>query len=531
VSTTESAQLGPLAAEPDTARPISVLIAALGGEGGGVMADWLVAAARQAGFPVQSTSIPGVAQRSGATTYYVEIFPLRLELLGKRRPVLALTPFPGNIDVVVASELLEAGRAMQNGFVSAKRTTLIASTHRVYTYGEKAAMGDGRVDSTHITKAAESVAKRAILFDMSALTQSAGTVINAVLFGALAGSGVLPLTREACEDAIRGTIGDARGAATSLRGFAAGFEHAAGSIRPPTTEEAKRWRGAPAQRVRSQFPVETHHILEEGVARLVDYQDAGYGNLYLDRLQPVLAADRGAGGVHDGYRLTIETGRHLAVWMSYEDTIRVADLKTRRARFQRVRAEVLAKPGEPVAVRDFLKPGIAEICSILPRVLGGALLAWATGKGYKFNFGLVVRTHTVGGYLLLRAMAWLKPLRRASLRYAEEQALIERWLGAALHAVKTDRAFALEIAECARLVKGYGNTHERGVANFHHIFETLVERVLGTNAGDRAVAIRDARNAALAQPDDANLGKVLLNVKPVVWLSPARVAEIHKNAP
>jgi indolepyruvate ferredoxin oxidoreductase beta subunit len=42
-------------------RPLTILIAALGGEGGGVMADWLMDAAAQCDFPAQSTSIPGVA--------------------------------------------------------------------------------------------------------------------------------------------------------------------------------------------------------------------------------------------------------------------------------------------------------------------------------------------------------------------------------------------------------------------------------------------------------------------------------------
>src|SRR6185436_6069942 len=105
-------------------RPITILIAALGGEGGGVMADWLIDAAAACGFPAQSTSIPGVAQRTGATTYYLEIFPARESELGGRSPVLSLTPSPGNVDVMVASELIEAGRAMQNGYVSPERTTL-----------------------------------------------------------------------------------------------------------------------------------------------------------------------------------------------------------------------------------------------------------------------------------------------------------------------------------------------------------------------------------------------------------------------
>jgi indolepyruvate ferredoxin oxidoreductase beta subunit len=115
------------------ARPITILVAALGGEGGGVLADGIVAAATDAGLPVQSTSIPGVAQRTGATTYYLELYPAKWSALGELRPVLALTPSPGNVDLMVASELIEAGRAMQNGFVSPDRTTLVASTHRVYT--------------------------------------------------------------------------------------------------------------------------------------------------------------------------------------------------------------------------------------------------------------------------------------------------------------------------------------------------------------------------------------------------------------
>ena len=125
-------------------RPITILIAALGGEGGGVMADWLIDAAAQCDFPSQSTSIPGVAQRTGATTYYLEIFPATRRELGGKSPVFSLTPSPGNVDVMVASELIEAGRAMQNGYVSPERTVLIASTHRIYATIEKMQMGDGR---------------------------------------------------------------------------------------------------------------------------------------------------------------------------------------------------------------------------------------------------------------------------------------------------------------------------------------------------------------------------------------------------
>src|SRR5919108_2365616 len=140
--------------------PITILVAALGGEGGGVMADWLIDAATQCGFPAQSTSIPGVAQRTGATTYYLEIFPVRRQELAGREPVMSLTPSPGNVDVMIASELVEAGRAMQNGYVSPERTTLIASTHRIYATSEKVPGNDGRADSARIGDTARMLAKK-----------------------------------------------------------------------------------------------------------------------------------------------------------------------------------------------------------------------------------------------------------------------------------------------------------------------------------------------------------------------------------
>ena len=167
----------------DGPRPITVLIAAMGGEGGGVLTDWIVKAAEDAGVLVQSTSIPGVAQRTGATTYYVEIFPVPSSELNDRKPVFALYPAAGDIDVMIASELLEAGRAIQNGFVSPDRTTLIASTHRVYTIGERSDMADGRLDEERLRKTATELAQHAVLDDMRRIAEEVGSVLNAVLLG------------------------------------------------------------------------------------------------------------------------------------------------------------------------------------------------------------------------------------------------------------------------------------------------------------------------------------------------------------
>jgi len=474
-------------------RSITILVAALGGEGGGVLADWLMDAAHRCDFPAQATSIPGVAQRTGATTYYLEIFPATRSALGGREPVMALTPSPGNVDLMVASELIEAARAMQNGFVSPERTTLIASTHRIYATAEKMQMGDGRFDSGRVLEAARQLARKAVLFDMRGAAQDAGTVINAVLFGAMAGSGALPLAREACEAAVRER---GKGAEASLKGFTAGFELA-------------RATAQPKPELAPSAPRSAQEYVDLGVARLRDYQGNDYAALYLERLK----------SLHADPRLLAEVARHLAVWMSYEDIIRVADLKTRAKRFERVRREVGARADEPVIVIDYLKPGIEEFASLLPPALGRRLIGWAEKhrKLEAYNIGMHVRTSGVFGFLLMRALAWLKPWRPYSHRYQEEQRRIERWLAAVREAAVRSTDLAIEIAACARLVKGYGETHRRGLASFAAIFDALVENPAVSDAAGQAAAIRRARDAALDDPDGKALKQDL--GKPVIWLS------------
>src|SRR5579863_11503 len=175
-----------------TSRPITLCIAALGGQGGGVLTDWLIEIAEAEGYLAQSTSVPGVAQRTGATIYYLEFFPRAAAEQAGREPIMALMPVPGDVDCVVASELVEAGRAIQRGLVDRERTTLIASSHRSYSITEKSAMGQGAADSTGLIELARSQAKRLILFDMEAVAEKQRSVISSVLLGAICGSGALP---------------------------------------------------------------------------------------------------------------------------------------------------------------------------------------------------------------------------------------------------------------------------------------------------------------------------------------------------
>jgi indolepyruvate ferredoxin oxidoreductase beta subunit len=491
------------------ARNLTLVIGALGGEGGGVLADWVVSTAQAAGYPVQATSIPGVAQRTGATTYYVEIHPQKREALGGREPVMCLAPAPGQVDVLLYSELVETARAVQLGLVS-KRTTLIGSTHRVYLTAEKMQMGDGRVDTARAIAAIEGAAKKAILFDMEAETAGAGTVISAVMFGALIGSGALPLARTDAEAAIR-TGG--KGVEASLKGFAAGYARAAGTTPATTPAPARRADRTSvsaadlAGRIET-FPESARDVISLGVERCLDYQDPAYAAQYLDRLSRVLEADRAQGG-GPLFMTTRETARFLALWMCYEDVARVADLKSRPERFDGIRTEAGIGNDEPIKVVEFFKPGFDEVADQLPPGLGNRVRAFGKKRGRAaiFESGIHVESTSFFGTLQLRAMATLGRWRRKSSRFIAEQALIERWLAAIIAAPSA--ALASEIALTGRLIKGYSETHARAKENFLRILETIIEGGRIADTGERTQAVRRAREAALAAAEAGPLDAAL----------------------
>jgi indolepyruvate ferredoxin oxidoreductase beta subunit len=514
-------------------QPITILVAALGGEGGGVLAEWLVDAATRAGYPAQSTSIPGVAQRTGATTYYVEIYPRQRSELRGREPVLGLYPVPGGVDLLVASELLEGGRAVLAGFVSPDRTTLITSVSRALTTHERIALGDGRFDASKLLAVARGQSRRLVAFDIERVAREAGTMVSAVMCGAVVASGVLPVPRAVFE----AVIGDSgAGAEASLRGFAAAFSAAHGQSPPPAPPS--RPVVTPASAV-AEFPEPVREIAQHGYARLVEFQDERYADLYLARLRPILAAERESDpAAINEHATTRETARFLALWMAFDDIVRVASLKCRANRFARVRREVGAREGDVVRIVDYFKPGIPEIAGLLPLALARRLVAWDRARQARgeapLGFALHARTDGIVGFAMLRFLSALRALRRWGARYAEEQALVESWLAAVEAATQEHWRLGHELALSARLIKGYGATNERGKRNLAHIVEQLARRS-GMTAMARAESIREARDAALADEAGTALDATLVRygaaprpvaVRPIIWArKPSRTAE------
>ena len=525
-------------------RPITLAVLAMGGEGGGVLADWIVEAGERAGWTAQNTSVAGVAQRTGATVYYVELLPPPpggVPEGGRGEPVLSLFPTPGEVDIVIASELMESGRAVQRGFATPDRTTLIASTHRVYSVDEKIALGDGRVDADELFAAAQRSARLLVAADFARMAEEAGSVISASLYGALAGSGALPFTREEFEAPIRAFP---KAAERSLRAFAAAYTEAAAQVaaaaapppkaasggpvpvtigrrRPETAEDRKRAAerernrialtdpaslvgpelAAQARRV-AELPATARSMLLHGVVRTAVYQSPAYADRYLERVAAFAAVDPDGDG---DAALTREAARHIALWMCYQDTIQVALQKTRRDRLERVRREAKAGDGHLAQVREYLHPQVEEITDTLPAGLGALLLRSSFFRRLVHTVthrGIVLNTTSVTGYTTLAVLARLRPLRPRSLRFVREQAAIDTWLEFALSRAAGDADLAREIIECQQVLKGYGATWAHGAESF----DLLMAAARGLpSGGESAAVLRRLRAAALADEEGAKL--------------------------
>lgn len=498
----------------DPSSPISIAILAMGGQGGGVLVDWIVDLALHNGYLAQATSVAGVAQRTGATIYYIELYAQAHIAASGKTPVLAQMPVPGEVDIVIASELMEAGRAMQRGLVTTDRTTLITSSHRDYATLEKVNPGNGIADASAVLTAGVAHAKRFLHEDMQAIATQHRSALSAALFGALAGAAELPFEDTAYEDTIRRT---GIGVDASLRCFSAGLE----ATRQPVKHEAVQDPMATAPRplpvsaasarveplrarIEKDFPVACHAMLGEGLQRVMEFQDIAYGNEYLNRMTALHQHGLSNGGAAHAHLATLEAARWVAVAMAYDDVIRVADLKTRLQRTQRLREEVGAGANEVVGSVEFFHPRIEEVYGLMPASWSGWIENAPLVKKLLLAFigdGQRLRPHTITGQCVLQMLAGLRRFRRHSQRHAVETAHLTHWLNT-VHSVMTkDYVLAVEVIRCRRLVKGYSDTHARGSSKFDRLIQAAPALAGQDNAAGQLAALRQKieNEAALAK--------------------------------
>jgi len=342
------------------------------------------------------------------------------------------------------------------------------------------------------------------------------------MLGAIAASGVLPISRAQFERVI---ADDVRGTA-SMKGFAAAYgaitrqkesrdlvasAHAVGEAPQPDTTAPTT--GAKAGF--AEFPEAVRPTLALGFARMLDYQDERYARLYLDRVRTICAAEASQAGLAlaNDFATSRECARYLALWMAFDDIVRVADLKSRKSRLRRVRDEVKVKPGELLKVYDHFRPGMAEVAALLPEALATRLRSWDRKRQARgaeaFAPALKIPLHGILGFASLKILSSLRWLRPHGSRYQEEQVLIEKWLAAVARGATSNWQLGQELALCGRLIKGYGSTNEQGKNHLLHIVDHLAAAAFFSGEEERALAVRDARVAALADDSGKALDVVL----------------------
>jgi indolepyruvate ferredoxin oxidoreductase beta subunit len=264
------------------------------------------------------------------------------------------------------------------------------------------------------------------------------------------------------------------------------------------------------ERIEAELAAQVRNMALHGALRALDYQDPKYAAMYLDRVKDISVIDAGS---HD-YALTSEVARQLALQMCYEDTIRVADLKTRSDRFVKIREHVAAAPDQPLRVIEYFHPRIEEICDTLPAPIGSLIMRSSTMRKMMspfFRKGRNVKTTSVSGFMLLYIFAKFRRFRRLTYRFKRQQEFIHDWLDRVINAAVDDYDYALAIAHCIEMVKGYGDTYQRGLTRYL----AAIEAAAALPAADRATGLRRLHKAALADEKGQVFGDALSTLESV----------------
>jgi indolepyruvate ferredoxin oxidoreductase beta subunit len=244
-----------------------------------------------------------------------------------------------------------------------------------------------------------------------------------------------------------------------------------------------------------------------GLKKVVEFQDLAYGATYLDRLSKVLARDDAG----HGFALSVAGAKYIANAMCYDDVIRVADLKTRGPRFSRIAKEMRVKEGNLMQLTEFMHPRAEEIAGMLPARLGQKVQddpKWMARLDRSFGKGRRLRTDGLISYATLYLLGGLKWYRPRTLRHAQEVAHLEAWLATALGYLP-HYDLALEVVKCRRLVKGYSDTHSRGLSKFDKV---LAAAALVASRDDAADWARRLREAALKDEEGKALDGAIATI-------------------
>jgi hypothetical protein len=243
--------------------------------------------------------------------------------------------------------------------------------------------------------------------------------------------------------------------------------------------------------------------VSEYIRRLVEYQGAKYARLYVYRLRRFI----GRAGV-DATMLG-EIARLMAMRMSYEDPIRIAQLKL-------AECEVGADLPHPASTANVRKFRVDELIGALPAVVAEPMLDVLEWAGWNhMPVSIKFSGATRFGIWRLKIEAGLRRWRRFSVRYAKERVWVERWLHMIDRSLTKQPASASEVVQTAAMIQGYGDAYRQGLADWHAIIDGLVKPTFdgALPLTDLAGAIAEARGAAVPDPRQIGLKRKIAEIR------------------
>jgi indolepyruvate ferredoxin oxidoreductase len=296
----------PASPTPSLDRSANLVLTGIGGTGVTTVSAILAMAGHVDGLEVASLDVTGLAQKGGAVMSFLRFAPPGRAIAGAR---LA----PGEADALIASDLVvSAGRECLS-LCDPARTRAVADSRIAptaeFVQRQTESYRNDRLDA-RLRKAVRELAP----FDVAGLAERLlGDAIyaNMILAGAAFERGLLPLSRDAIEQAIR------------LNGIAADQNLAAfGAGRLLVADPAALGPAEPA--AQTDEPEDLDALTARLAAELAAYQDRAYSERYLALVEPVRDAES-ALGMCD-LNLTRAVATSFFKLMAYKDEYEVARL-------------------------------------------------------------------------------------------------------------------------------------------------------------------------------------------------------------
>jgi hypothetical protein len=240
-------------------------------------------------------------------------------------------------------------------------------------------------------------------------------------------------------------------------------------------------------------------VVSDAIHMLIDYQGNAYATLYVTRLRRFV----GRRDVNDA--MLGEIARQMAMRMSYQDPIRISQLKL---------AELEAGGAPSHDVRRFR---FDELVGALPAVVAEPVLDTFEWLGWEVRRRVPIRfsTRSRWGIRRLKIEAGLRRWRLFSVRYAKERVWVERWLHMIDRSLTKQPRAASAIVQTATMVQGYGDAYRQGLADWHAIIDGLAKPTFDgvLPLPDLAAAVAEARAAVAPDPRQVVLKRTIAEIR------------------